>query len=106
VPGYTEQLRLREAAAQAEASTQEVTGSDATARGSRPVEAVPGGAGLEVPGAGGSEPGSTVMTQATIEAIEAKASVRDAGRVDAEKLKEVVEALPEVGKEAVQPEEP
>jgi hypothetical protein len=67
---------------------------------------VPGDAGLEVPGAGGSEPGSTATTQATVEATEAGTSVHDAGRVDAEKLKEVVEALPKAGQEATQLEEP
>jgi hypothetical protein len=46
------------------------------------------------------------MTQATIEAAEDGTSVHDAGRVDAKKLKEVVEALPEAGQEAAQPKEP
>jgi hypothetical protein len=46
------------------------------------------------------------MTQATVEATEAETSICDAGRADVEKLKEVVEALPEVGQEAGQPEEP
>jgi hypothetical protein len=41
-----------------------------------------------------------------VEAAEARASVRDVGRMDAEKLKEVVEALLEAGQEATQPEEP
>jgi hypothetical protein len=44
------------------------------------------------------------MTQATVEAAEARTSVCDVGRADVEKLKEVVEALPEAGQEAVQPE--
>jgi hypothetical protein len=44
------------------------------------------------------------MTQVTIEAIEAETSVRDVGRVDVEKSREVVEAPLEVGKEAAQPE--
>jgi hypothetical protein len=44
------------------------------------------------------------MTQATVEAAEAGTSIRDAGRANVEKSKEVVEALPEVGQEAVQPE--
>jgi hypothetical protein len=71
------------------------------------VEAVvPSGAGLEVPGTGGSEPGSTARTQATVEAAEAETSVRDAGRADVEKEKEVVEAPLEARQEAVQPEEP
>jgi hypothetical protein len=38
-----------------------------------------------VPGIGGLEPGSTMMTQVTIEAAKAETSVRDAGRVDVEK---------------------
>jgi hypothetical protein len=71
-----ERLRLREAAAQTGASAQEVIGSDPAARGSGPAEAVPGDAGLEVPGAGGSEPRSTATTQATVEAAEAGTSVR------------------------------
>jgi hypothetical protein len=37
------------------------------------------------------------MTQATVEAAEAGTSIRDAGWVDAKKLKEVVEVLPEAG---------
>jgi hypothetical protein len=55
-----------------------------------------------VPGVGGSEPGSTATTQATVEAAEAKTSIRDAGRANVEKSREVVEALPEAGKEAAQ----
>jgi hypothetical protein len=58
----TERLRMREAAAKAGASAQEVTGSGVAAQGSEPAEAVPGDARLEVPGAGGSEPGSIAMT--------------------------------------------
>jgi hypothetical protein len=57
-----EQLKLWEAAAQTGASALEVTGSDPTARWSGPAEAVPSDAGLEVPGTGGSEPGSTTTT--------------------------------------------
>jgi hypothetical protein len=99
-----ERLKLREAAAQTWAGTLEVTGSDPAVRGSGPAKAVPGDAGLEVPGAGGSKTRSTPMTQATVEAAEAKTSIRDAGQADAEKLKEVVEAPPEAGQEATQPE--
>jgi hypothetical protein len=102
----TERLGLREAAAQAGASAQEVTGSDPTTRGLGPVEAVPGDAGLELPGTGRSEPRSTVTTQVTVEAAEAATSVRDAGRADVERVKEVVEAPPEPGQEAAQPKEP
>jgi uncharacterized membrane protein YqiK len=47
-----------------------------------------------------------VSTQAIFKAAEAGTSVRDAGWANAKKLKEVVEALPEAGQEAVQPEEP
>jgi hypothetical protein len=73
-------------------------------QGSGPAEAVPGNAGLELPGAGGLELGSTTMTQETVEAAEVGAYVRNVGRADVEKSKEVVEALPEAGLEAVQPE--
>jgi hypothetical protein len=97
-----ERLRTREAAAKARVSTQEVTGLGDAMRGTEPVEAVPGGARLEVPGVGGSELGSTATTQMTVEAAEAKTSIRDAGRADAEELREVVEAPP--GKEVAQPE--
>jgi hypothetical protein len=61
-------------------------------------------AGLAVPSAGGSEPRSIVTTQATVEAAEAETSVHNAGRADVEKSKEVVEAPPKAGQEAVQPE--
>jgi hypothetical protein len=46
------------------------------------------------------ELGSIVMTQVTIEAAEAKTSVRDAGQVDVENSREVAEAPPEAGQEA------
>jgi hypothetical protein len=46
----------------------------------------------------------TTRILATVEAGKAKTSVRDAGRADVEKTKEVVEAPPDVGKEAEQPE--
>jgi hypothetical protein len=83
------------------AGAQEVTGSDPATWGSGPVEeVVPSGAGLEVPGTGGSEPGSTATTQATVEAAKAKTSIRNAGRADVEKTKEVVEAPPEARQEA------
>jgi hypothetical protein len=45
-----------------------------------------------------------VTTQATIEAAEAKTFIRDAGRADVKKSREVVEAPPEAGEEAAQPE--
>jgi hypothetical protein len=40
------------------------------------------------------------ITQATVEATEAETSIRDVGRADVEKSKEVVEAPPETGQEA------
>jgi hypothetical protein len=46
----------------------------------------------------------TTRILATIEAGKAKTSVRDAGRADVEKTKEVVEAPPDAGKEVEQPE--
>jgi hypothetical protein len=45
-----------------------------------------------------------MRTLATVEAGKAKTSVHDAGRTDVEKTKEVVEAPPDAGKEAEQPE--
>jgi hypothetical protein len=96
----TEWLKTRELAAKAGASAQEVAGpSDATWE-PEPVEAVLGGARLEVPSVGGSEPRSTVKTQVTVEAAEVETSIHDTGRADVEKSREVVEALPEAGKEA------
>jgi hypothetical protein len=50
------------------------------------------------------ELGSIVMTQVTIEVTKAKTSIRDAGRADVKKLREVAEAPPEVGQEAAQSE--
>jgi hypothetical protein len=67
----------------------------------KPAEAVLSDARLEVPGAGGSELGSIAMTQATIEAAKAKTSIRDTGRADVEKSREVAEAPPEAGLEVV-----
>jgi hypothetical protein len=43
-----------------------------------------------------------VRTQATVEAVEAEMSVHDVGRADVEESREVVEALPDAGKEAEQ----
>jgi hypothetical protein len=57
-----------------------------------------------VPGIGGPEPGSTTRTLETVEAGKAKTSVRDARRADVEKIKEVVEAPPDAGKEEEHPE--
>jgi hypothetical protein len=96
----TERLRTREAAAKAGASVQEVAGPGDAARELEPVEVVSSGARLKVPDAGGSEPGSIVTTQATIEATKAETSVCDVGRGDVKKSREVVEAPPEAGQEA------
>jgi hypothetical protein len=74
-----ERLRTREATAKAGVSTQEVAGPGDATREPEPVEAVPGGGRLEVPGVGGSEPGSIAMTQVTVEAAKAETFVRDAG---------------------------
>jgi hypothetical protein len=60
-------------------STQEVTDLGDATRETELVKAVPGGARLEVPEVGGSEPGSTAMTQATVEAAEVETSIRDVG---------------------------
>jgi hypothetical protein len=67
---------------------------------------VPSDAGLEVPGTDRSDPGSTTITQATVEAAEAKTSIGDVRQADVKKAKEGVEVPPEVGQEAAQPEEP
>jgi hypothetical protein len=91
---------MREATAKAGVSAQEVAGPSDATREPKPVETVLGGAKLEVPDIGGSKPRSTVMTQATVEAAEAKTSVRDVGRADVKKSREVVEAPPEARKEA------
>jgi hypothetical protein len=58
----TERLRMREATAKAGTSAQEVTGPGDAAWEPEPVEVITGGGRLEVPDAGGSEPGSTVTT--------------------------------------------
>jgi hypothetical protein len=60
--------------------------------------------GLDVPGVGGPEPRSTTRTQATVEVGEAETSVHDARWADIEESREVVEASPDAGKEAKQPE--
>jgi hypothetical protein len=100
----TEWLKTKEATAKAGASAQEVTGLGDATREPEPVEVGPGGARLDVPGVGGPEPRSIARTQATIEAIEAETSIHDVGRADVEESREVVEAPPDVGKEAAQPE--
>jgi hypothetical protein len=57
-----EQLRMREATAKVGASAQEVAGLGDATRELEPIEAAPGGARLDMPYVGGSEPRSTVMT--------------------------------------------
>jgi hypothetical protein len=99
-----EWFKTKEAAAKAGASAQEVARAGDAAREPEPVEAAQGGARLDVPGVGGPEPGSTMGTLATVEAGKAETSVRDARRADVEKTKEVVEAPPDAGREAEQPE--
>jgi hypothetical protein len=92
----TEWLKQREAAAQAATGALEAVGSVPAAQGSEPSEvAAPSAAGLELR--------STSTAQASIEAAEAEASVRNAGRADAEQ--EVVEVPPEAGQKAAQPED-
>jgi hypothetical protein len=100
----TERLKTKEVTAKAGASAQEVAGVGDAVREPGPVEAAPGSARLDVPGVGGPESGSTTRTLVTVEAGKAKTSIRDAGRADVEKSREVVEAPPDVGKEAEQPE--
>jgi hypothetical protein len=100
----TERLKTKEAVAKAGASAQEVAGLGDATWEPEPIEATPGGARLDVPGVGGLEPRSIVMTQATVEAVEAKTFIRDAGRADVEESREVVDASPDAGKEAEQPE--
>jgi hypothetical protein len=57
-----ERLRTKEATAKAGASVQEVVGLGDAPRELEPIEATPDGARLDVPGVGGSEPGSTKTT--------------------------------------------
>jgi hypothetical protein len=93
---------VKEAAAKAGASAQEVARVGDTAREPEPVEAALGCARLDVPGIGGPEPGSTMRTLETVEAGMAKTSIHDARRADVEKIKEVVEAPLDAGKEEEQ----
>jgi hypothetical protein len=99
----TERLKMKEAAAKAGASTQEVARLGDATREPEPIEAAPGGARLDTPGVGGLEPTLTTTTQSTIEVIEAETSICDAGWVDVEESREVVEAPPDAGKEVAQP---
>jgi hypothetical protein len=98
-----ERLRMKEVTTKARASAQEVTGFGDATRELEPIEVGPSGARLEVPGIGGSKPGSTATTQAIVEVIENETSIRDARRADVEESREVVEAPPDTGKEAAQP---
>jgi hypothetical protein len=100
----TKRLKMKEAATKAGASAQEVARVGDAAREPESVEAAPGCARLDVPGIGGPEPGLTTRTLETIEAGKAETSIRDARRLDVEKIKEVVEAPPDAGKEEEQPE--
>jgi hypothetical protein len=58
----TKRLRTKEAATKVGASAQEVTGLGGATWEPEPVEAALGGARLNAPGVGGSEPRSTAMT--------------------------------------------
>jgi hypothetical protein len=98
----TEWLKTKEAAAKAGASAQEVARVGDVAREPEPVESAPGHARLDVLGIGGLEPGSTMRILVTVEAGKAETSVRDAGRADVEKIKEVLEAPLDAGKEEEQ----
>jgi hypothetical protein len=89
---------MKEAAAKAGASAQEVARVGDAAREHGPVEAASGCARLDVPGVGGPELGLTMRTPVTVEASKAKTSIHDAGRADVEKTKEVVEAPSDAGK--------
>jgi hypothetical protein len=100
----TERIKMKEAAAKAGASAQEVARLGDATREPEPIEAAPDDAKLDVPSVGGPEPRSTARTQVTVKAIEAETSIRDAGRADVEESTEVVEAPSDAGKEAEQPE--
>jgi hypothetical protein len=75
------------------ASAQTVADFVPAAQGSEP-------SAVAAPSTGGLEPGSTPTAQASVEVAEVEATVRDAGRADAER--EVVEVSPEVGQTATQ----
>jgi hypothetical protein len=95
---------MKEAAAKAGASAQEVARVGDTTREPEPIEVGLGSARLDVLGVGGPEPRSNARTQATVEAVEAKTSVRDVGRADVEESREVVEAPLDTRKVVEQPE--
>jgi hypothetical protein len=98
-----ERLKIKEATGKAGASAQEVARVGDAMRELEPAEAAPGGARLDVPGVGGPKPRSTTRTQATVKAGEAETFIHDAGRVDVEESREVVEAPSDAWKEAEQP---
>jgi hypothetical protein len=93
---------MKEAAAKAGASAQEVARVGDAAGEPELVEAAPGCTRLDMLGVGGPEPGLTTRTLATIKAGKAETSILDAGQADVEKTKEVVEAPPDAGKEEEQ----
>jgi hypothetical protein len=99
-----ERLKTKEAAAKAGASAREVARVGDATREPEPVEAAPGCARLDVPGIGGPEPRSTTRTLETVKAGKAKTSIHDARWADVEKIKGVVEAPSDAGKEEEQPE--
>jgi hypothetical protein len=99
----TEWLKPKEAATKVGVSAQEVAGVGDAMWEPEPVEAAPSGARLDMLGVGGPELRLTARTQATVEAVEAKPSIRDAGQAVVEESREVVAAPPDAGKEAVQP---
>jgi hypothetical protein len=101
----TERLKVKEAAAKAGASAQEGAGVSEAARGPKQVEAALSGTRHDGPGSGGPEPGSTTRTPETVEAGRAETSVHDARQMDVKKMKEVVEAPQDVGKQEEQPEQ-
>jgi hypothetical protein len=95
---------MKEAAAKAGASAQEVAGVGDAMRELGLVEVALGGARLDVPGVGGPKPGSTTRTQTTVEAVEAETSICDVGWAAVEESRQVVEASLDARKEAEQPE--
>jgi hypothetical protein len=100
----TERLKAEEATAKAGASAQEGARVGEAARGPEQVEAAPSGTRHDRPRSGGPEPGSTTRTPETVEAGRAETSIRDARQTDVKKMKEVVKAPQDAGKEEEQSE--
>jgi hypothetical protein len=100
----TERLKLKEAATKAGASAQEGARVDKSTRGPEQVEVALSSTRHNGPGSGGPETGSTTRTPDTVEAGRAKTSVRNARQMDVKKVKEVVKAPRDAGKEEEQPE--